>query len=215
MKEQYKELSAKILKYAKPLSIVAIFVCFLIAAYSMQTQQASDLNNANKRISDLEFDRTIAEKQLKGDTQSTNSPTVPLLTIKVTAGMVLNKVPNKNYNPSYPSGERLVFPDIGLPYVPQELLGENSVIAVIYNFYVVFPIPIDSVQLSIDNKTIESAPLFFKEARPEFLNWPNLWLLYFKYEGIIKSGHYSNAKIIVVSDNTTFISNPFEITIPE
>lgn len=214
MKDIAKKHWDKILRFARPLSVGLLFVCFVFAAYSMQTQQASDLTNANKRISDLEFDRTIAEKQLKGDTQLTNSPTAPLLKPWVNGAMVIHKVPNVNYNPSYPSGPELIF-DICCPNVPSELLNDDSVIAVNYKFYVMYPMSIDSVQLSINSKHIASPPLFSTQATPEMETWNMLFWLYFKCEGTINPGHYDNATLIVIADNTTYVSNPFSVTIPE
>jgi hypothetical protein len=142
-------------------------------------------------------------------------PNATSLTIEVKGALVVNKMLNKNYFPEFPnSNSRFIFPDL-FPPIPQELYDDNSIIAVNYNYYSQSPMPINTVQLSIDNKIIESPPSIFKEARPEYINWPYSWFLYFKYDGIIKSGNYSNCKIIVTSGNDKFVSKPFDIQITD
>ncbi|MDD5312214.1 MAG: hypothetical protein PHO26_04180 [Dehalococcoidia bacterium] len=64
-KDLTKKISTKILKFAAPISVLVVFVCFIVAAYSSQVEQAKDLETVNKRVKDLEFGQALATQVLK------------------------------------------------------------------------------------------------------------------------------------------------------
>jgi hypothetical protein len=181
-------------------NIVSIFP----SPVSKQNIQATDV-----RIKGLENTQTLTSKKLEEQSRSAT----PLLNPWVNIAVVIQKIPSSIYNPSYPSGDPFIY-DFCCPNVPNEIINDNHVIAVNYKFYVGHPISIDLVQLSIDGKNIQSPPLLFKQATPEMIAWPTPLWLYFKCEGTINSGQYNDVTLIVTSDNKTYESNRFSITIP-
>jgi len=180
-------------------------VCILIAIPTFDSIVSIFPSPASKQeIENLKEQTAILSKQR--------------LTIQANGAMILNKVPNMNHDPSYPTSENnpLYVFSICCPFVPKELLNEKSIIAVNYKYYVQSPLKIDSRQLSIDGKTLVSpTPSLFGDARPEYNTYSELLFLYFKYDGIIKPGRYDNVTLIVIAENTTFSSNTFTIIIPE
>ncbi len=100
MKKMATDQLNKALKYVKPLSIAVLFICFVLAAYSMQTQQATDLNDANKRVQDLELDQALAIQALKQ--QSVNNPLNPYAEVITTVNTSVNVtvISSKRIGPS-------------------------------------------------------------------------------------------------------------------
>lgn len=224
VKEPFDKVSPKILKWARPLSLVAIFACFFIAAYLVDSKDVETLQSqirvfqaenitATQRIADLENAQALSTKVL--NQQTANNLTASPLTIQANIAMTIDRVVNPAYNPSLPPNYRFVFQNLPGIGVSQELFSENSLLAVNFNFYVVAPIKIDSMQLSINGQTLESSPLIIENFTPQLERLELLLWVFFKYEGIIKPGHYDNVKLIAIADNTTFSSNPFTVTIPE
>jgi hypothetical protein len=78
-----------------------------------------------------------------------------------------------------------------------------------------FPIKLDSVHLLIGDKTLDSPlDVFNDTAFPDWEN-PGFEWYYFKYVDIVSPGDYDNVIMTVVSENVTYTSKPFSITIPQ
>lgn len=225
MTEKVKRHWNQILKYAIPLSVIAMFACFFIAAYSMQSEQAKELDMANQRIQDLQLGQALATKALAQEHSQPSSPTAPLLTVWINGATVLKKTQNENYDPAHPDYSPEYYFKIFAPSMPIDWNTEDSILAVNYKYYMAHPMKLDSefAKLSVDNKIIQSAPLFFLSVSQEMFypqggtfNGPTalqFWM-YFKYKGIVKPGNYSGATISVIAENVTYTSSPFQIYIP-
>ena len=199
--------------------LVHLIIVIPYNIYKTDQLQIGTLQTANKtatqRISDLEFDRALVEQQLKGTTS--NVPIPPILKLVEDWGETFDKIANPKYDPIRCStGPRFVFPGRCCSPFPPELDSENSVLAIKCKFYVMYPVTIDSVSLSIGGKTLVTDPGFFdNKVRPEdLISFDSYWI-YFKYKGIIKPGTYDNVTIIAIAENTTFISNPISVIVRE
>jgi hypothetical protein len=195
------------------LIVVIPYNIYKTSQAQIETLQA-DNRTATQLIDQLEFDRELAQNQLEQKTSASTTPTVSPLTIQANGAMTIDKTVNPAYNPSLPPNYRFVFQNLPGIGVSQELFSENSLLAINFNFYVVYPVKIDSMQLSINGQTLESSPLIINNFTPQLENLQLLLWVYFKYEGILKPGNY-NARLITVAGNTTFTSNTFPITISE